>query len=498
MSDEHHQESATGEDAQRRQRIAKVEAMRVRGAEPYPVRFSPDATAADLLREHGDLAPGTETGHSVSVAGRLVGLRDIGKLIFAVIQDGSGRIQLFVDRSVLGDEFDAFADLDLGDWAGASGEVITTRRGELSVRVESFALLAKSLRPLPEKWHGLQDQETRFRRRYLDLVANEESRRVFAARAVMIRSLRDSFTARGFVEVETPMLQSQPGGALARPFVTHYNALDRDMYLRVAPELYLKRLVVGGMERVFELNRNFRNEGLSTRHSPEFTMLEAYQAFADYYDVMELTEEVIAAAATAVHGSTAFTYQDRRIDLAPPWRRIPVAAAIEEATGTEMTPDMAPEELAVRAHRLDVVADPAWGPGKIIIEVFEHRVEPDLWDPTLIIDYPREVSPLARTHRSNPLLAERFEVFAGGWELGNAFSELNDPFEQRRRFEEQANARDRGDEEAHRIDDDYLLALEYGLPPTGGLGIGVDRLAMLLTDTTTIREVILFPHLRVE
>jgi lysyl-tRNA synthetase class 2 len=498
MSDEYHEESVTGEEAQRRQRIAKVEAMRARGSDPYPVRFERDTTAAAVQQEYGDLAPGTDTGEEAAVAGRLVGMRNIGKLIFAVLQDASGRIQLFVDRGVLGDGFDAFADLDLGDWVGASGEVITTRRGELSVRVTSFALLAKSLRPLPEKWHGLQDQETRFRRRYLDLVANEESRRVFAARAAMVRSLRDSFTARGFVEVETPMLQSQPGGALARPFVTHHNALDRDMYLRVAPELYLKRLIVGGMERVFELNRNFRNEGLSTRHSPEFTMLEAYQAFADYHDVMELTEEVIAAAAVAVHGSTAFTYQDRPLDLAPPWRRLSVGAAIEEVTGVEMAPGMDPEDLVSRARALDVATDPAWGPGKIIIEVFEHLVEPDLWEPTLIIDYPREVSPLARTHRSDPLLAERFEFFAGGWELGNAFSELNDPFEQRVRFEEQAEARDRGDEEAHRIDEDYLLALEYGLPPTGGLGIGVDRLAMLLADKTTIREVILFPHLRTE
>jgi lysyl-tRNA synthetase class 2 len=314
----------------------------------------------------------------------------------------------------------------------------------------------------------------------------------------MVRSLRTSFAERGFVEVETPMLQPQPGGALARPFETHHNALDLDMYLRVAPELYLKRLVVGGMERVFELNRNFRNEGLSTRHSPEFTMLEAYQAFADYYDVMDLVEAVIAEAAVAVHGTTAFTYQERSLDLAPPWRRITVSDAIATATGVEMTPAMGAAELAERALAQDVDVEPGWGPGKIIVEVFEHRVEPDLWDPTLVIDYPREVSPLARTHRADPDLAERFEIFAGGWELGNAFSELNDPREQRIRFEEQAKARAAGDEEAHRIDEEYLLALEYGLPPTGGLGIGVDRLAMLLTDTATVREVILFPHLRPE
>lgn len=480
-------------------RLEKLAELRGAGTETYPVRFERDATAAELQARHGDLAPGVETGRRVSVAGRLLNARSFGKLLFGVLQDGTGQIQLFVDRRVLGEEqFAVFGELDAGDWVGARGEVITTRKGELSVRVEEVSLLAKSLRPLPEKWHGLQDQERRYRQRYLDLIVNEEARRVAAIRVAVVKALRAAFETRGFVEVETPMLQVQPGGALARPFATHHNALGIDMYLRVAPELFLKRLVVGGMERVFEVNRNFRNEGVDATHNPEFTMLEAYQAFADYLDMMELVQEVIAEVAAEVAGVTEITYQGKPLDLTAPYRRARHLDLVVEHTGIEFRYDLPPEELRRRAGDLGVAARPGWGVGKIIAEVFEKHVERRLWDPTFVTDYPKEISPLARTHREDPNLAERFELVAAGRELAVAFSELNDPFEQRRRFEEQARARAEGDEEAHPIDDDYVRALEYGLPPTGGLGIGVDRVVMLLADRANIRDVLLFPHLRPE
>ena len=483
-------------DDQHRLRAGKVEALRAGGVDPYPVRFERSATAAELHARHAGLAPSSNTGERAAVAGRLMSLRRMGKLTFAVLDDWSGRIQLFVDRRTLGEHTAAFNDLDLGDWVGASGEVVTTRTGELSVRVEEFILLAKSLHPLPEKWHGLHDVETRYRRRYLDLIANEEARRILGLRAATVRSLRRSFEERGFIEVETPMLQIRPGGALARPFVTHHNALGMDMYLRIAPELYLKRLVVGGVERVFEINRNFRNEGVSPRHNPEFTMLEAYQAMADYHDMMTLTEEVVSEAARAVLGTTRLTYQGREVDLTPPWRRLGYLEALNEATGSEFAMDMPVEEARRRAAALGVEVLGNAGVGKIVSLVFEHHVEHDLWGPVIVTDYPEEISPLARRHRSGPGLTERFEVILAGWEIANAFSELNDPVDQRRRFEAQAAARAEGDEEAHPVDDDYVLALEYGLPPTGGLGLGVDRLVMVLADAASIREVILFPHLR--
>ncbi len=485
-----------GDDPLTAARLAKVEALRAAGGEPYPVGFLPDATAAGLAADHGDLEPEARTGRRVTVAGRLVQMRDIGKLVFAVLRDGSGAIQLLGDAAGLGERLDEFRGLDLGDWVGASGEVITTRRGELSVHVAEFSLLAKALRPLPEKWHGLQDQESRYRRRYLDLAVNAEAREIARRRTVTVASLRATMTERGFVEVETPMLQTQPGGALARPFATHHEALGIDMYLRIAPELYLKRLVVGGLTKVFEINRNFRNEGLSTTHNPEFTMLESYEAYADYHAVMELTEALVSAAASAVHGTSEVEYQGRRLDLTPPYRRLPLLGAVAEAMGEEVGLDMPRADLARLAAAAGVEVDGAWGPGKIVTEIFEKRVEPGLWAPTFVVDYPEEVSPLARSHRSLPGLTERFELFAGGLECANGYSELNDPVEQRRRFEAQARARAEGDDEAMSIDEDYLLALEHGLPPTGGLGVGVDRLAMLLCDVTSIREVILFPHLR--
>ena len=481
------------------QRLAKVEALRARGAEPYPVRFERTARSLDLQDAYGELEPGQATGQYVSVAGRVLNLRRLGKLMFVVLQDAWGTIQLFVDRKTLGeDQFDAFEAIDSGDWIGCQGEVMTTRRGELSVRISGFELLSKALRPLPEKWHGLQDKERRYRQRYVDLIVNEETRRVAKVRARVLSELRKQFESRGFLEVETPVLQNLAGGALARPFVTHHNALDIDMYLRIATELHLKRLVIGGFERVFELSRVFRNEGIDATHNPEFTTLEAYQALADYGDIMDLMEEVLPAVAMAATGGTVFEYQGRVVDLTPPYRRVGLLDLVSEAVGEKVGFDWPSDRLRDLLQRHGVEAHLAWGPGKMITEVFEALVEPHLWDPVFVIDYPKETSPLARVHRSDPNLTERFEFFAAEMELVNAFSELNDPIDQRLRFEQQAKAKAEGDEDAHPIDEDYVKALEYGLPPTGGLGIGVDRLVMLLTDQTTIREVLLFPTMRPE
>jgi lysyl-tRNA synthetase, class II len=479
-------------------RLAKVEALRSSGVDPYPVIFTPTAQAAGLHETHAALAPGEGSGVSVSVAGRLLTLRRLGGLAFGVLLDGTGRIQLYADGARLGERLEAFTDFDPGDWVGASGEVVRTRRGELSVAVEDFTLLAKALRPLPEKWHGLQDVAVRHRQRYLDLAVNPQARRVLEARSRILASLRRTLDSRGFLEVETPTLQAQAGGALAKPFITHHNAVNADMYLRIATELYLKRLVVGGVERVYEIGRTFRNEGVSPRHNPEFTMLECYQAFADYFDMIELTEALVFEAALVAAGTTELEYLGRPISLRPPWRRVTYLEATAEATGMEWDMGMPLEQAREQALELGIEVEPSWGVGKIVSEAFEARAEAGLWQPTVVMDYPKEISPLARDHRSRPGLVERFEVIAAGRELANAFSELNDPLEQRRRFEAQAAARARGDEEAHVLDEDFLLALEYGMPPTGGLGVGVDRLVMLLTGEESIREVILFPALRPE
>ena len=480
-------------------RLEKVEAMRARGEEPYPVRFERTDRTVDVRVEFGDLDAGQETGKDVAVAGRVLNLRRLGKLIFVVLQDAWGTIQLFVDRKTLGeDEFETFETIDSGDWIGCRGEVMTTRRGELSVRISGFELLSKALRPLPEKWHGLQDKERRYRQRYLDLIVNEEARRIAMVRAGILSELRKQFEARGFLEVETPVLQSLAGGALARPFVTHHNALDIDMYLRIATELHLKRLVVGGFERVFELSRIFRNEGIDATHNPEFTTLEAYQALADYTDMMDLMEEIIPAVAIAATGGTVVEYQGRTVDLTPPYQRRTLLGLVSEAVGESVTLDWNSDRLVELLRRHGVEPQSGWGPGKMVTELFESLVEPHLWDPVFVIDHPKETSPLARVHREDPNLTERFELFAGNLEFVNAFSELNDPVDQRLRFEQQAKAKAEGDEEAHPIDEDYVKALEYGLPPTGGLGIGVDRLVMLLTDQATIREVLLFPTMRPE
>lgn len=465
----------------------------------YPYRFERSSLAAELHDKYADLEPGVMTTDPTVVAGRLRNVRRMGKLMFAVLQDSSGQIQLFVDRRVLGeDAFDRFADLDVGDWVGGAGTVMTSNKGELSVRLSSFELLAKALRPLPDKWHGLTDHEQRFRRRYLDLIVNDDARRTALMRSRVVGTLRREFERRGFVEFETPVLQLEAGGALARPFATHHNALGLDMYLRIATELHLKRLVVGGFERVFEIGRVFRNEGTDTTHNPEFTTLEAYQAFADYNDIMVLMEEIFPVVATAATGESVVQVGDRSIDFRGPYRRASVVDLASEAVGVDLSFEMDLAELRRIAAANDVEVHPSWGHGHIIYELCDELVSPTLWEPTFVIDHPKEVSPLTRVHRSDPNLTERFELFIGGREMCDAYSELMDPLEQRRRFEEQAAAKAAGEEETHPIDEDFLRALEYGFPPTGGLGIGVDRLVMLLAAHDNIREVILFPHLRPE
>ena len=463
----------------------------------FPYGFSRTDTAGDLKARYASLEPGEGSGDVVTVAGRLMNVRLMGKLAFAVVSDTSGTIQLFVDKRGLGeDAFAAFLDLDAGDWIGATGEVITTRRGELSVRISDFVLLQKSLRPLPDKWHGLKDVEARSRQRYLDLIANDAARVTAITRSKVISELRRQFDARGYMEVETPVLMSQATGAIARPFATHHNTFDLDMQLRIATELYLKRLVVGGLEKVYEIGRIFRNEGVDGTHNPEFTMLESYEAFADYHDIMVIVEEVVAACAVVATGSSGIVYQGKELDLSGPYPRLTMLDLVREAIGADIDYDTPRGNLVGRALAHGIKPEDHWGGGKIIEALFDELVESTLWEPTFVTEHPIETSPLSRAHRSKPHVTERFELFIAGSEYANAFSELNDPFDQRARFEAQAKAKAAGDEEAHPIDEDYIRALEYGLPPTGGLGLGVDRLVMLLTDNPHIREVILFPTMR--
>ncbi len=482
---------------ERAHRIAKLDAMRDRGVDPYPVRFDRDHTAASIRDRFGELGPGADSGERVSVAGRVIALRRHGGLDFLDLRDETGKIQLIATRDELGEAtLDALEALDLGDWIGVAGVVVTSRRGELSIRLESFGLLAKALRPLPDLRKGLTDPEARYRRRYLDLIVDDDSREVFAKRSTVIAATREVLLERGFREVETPVLLSQAGGAAARPFITHHNALDIDMFLRIALELPLKRLIVGGMDRVFEVSRVFRNEGLDTRHNPEFTMLEAYQAFGDYHDMMDLTEAIIEASCLAANGTTVVDVDGRAVDMKPPYRRATMAALIEEATGERMHPSMPVADARAVADRYGVEWLDVWGSGKILAEVYDATCEAKLIEPTFVMDHPREVSPLARAHRDDPLLTERFELVVAGRELANAYSELNDPVDQAERFQSEAKLQAGGDEEAEPVDDDYVEALEYGLPPTGGLGIGMDRLVMLIAGVDTIRDVILFPTLR--
>ncbi len=462
-----------------------------------PYRYERTATAAELAAAHANLPTEGESGKVESVAGRLMLRREMGRLAFGTLRDSSGSIQLFAGAKWTAD-FEGFTGLNRGDWIGATGEVVRTKTGELSIKVADWVLLAPARRSFGDKWRGIADVDLRYRQRYADLWANEESREVLLLRSRVISETRRWLEARGFVEVETPIFHPIPGGAAARPFVTHHNALDQDLYLRVAPELYLKRLVVGGFEKVFEIGRVFRNEGLSPRHNPEFTMLELYQAYADYTDLMVLTEELVSHLARTLRGTTSLSYAGRHLELAPPWQRATLASLVASETGDAVDVSAPVDQLRAVAAAHQVPTDDAWGPGKLLLEIYEKTTEPRLWGPVFVTDYPTEVSPLSRAHRSQTGVVERFEAIVAGRELCNAFSELTDPDLQRQRFEEQARARAAGDEEAMAVDEDYLRALEFGLPPTAGIGIGIDRVAMLLAGTEAIRDVIAFPTLRPE
>lgn len=492
--------TSTSSDSEIREiRLAKLNELRKLGVDPYPTTGKRSCLASDLHAKYGDLEPETQTGDIQSVAGRIILKRDMGKLSFATLRDVSGTIQLFVSKADMGDAFKAFVDLDIGDWVSATGEIITSKKGELSVKTSEVELLSKCLLPLPDKVKGMTDVDQIYRQRELDLIMNEESRRRFEIRHKAIASVRKTLTDLGYVEVEGPVLHDQPGGATARPFTTHHNALDLDLYLRIALELHLKRLVVGGMEKVFEIGRVFRNEGISTRHNPEFTMMECYEAFADYRTMMDVTEKIINNAAIESIGTTDVVFGENKISLATPFKRISMIEAVCDATKEKMHPSMPREDAQTIAENVGLEKiESFWGSGKIISELFELLCEKDIIQPTFVTDYPREISPLAKQSPDNSDVTERFELIVGGRELANAFSELNDPIEQRARFEDEQKARDAGDDEAGTVDEPYLRALEYGLPPAGGLGIGIDRLVMLLAQTTTIRDVVLFPTLRRE
>jgi lysyl-tRNA synthetase class 2 len=484
------------------ERREKLRALRAQGV-AFPNDFAPDAFAGDLQREFDgqDAAAIEAAGRRVKIAGRMLLRRGQGKVSFLQVQDMTGRMQLFVQANAVGESYDALKSWDIGDMIAAEGPLMRTKTGELSVKVEKLRLLTKSLRPLPDKWHGLADVEQRYRQRYVDLIVTPESRRAFELRSRVIGFMRQWLEAapRRFMEVETPMMHVIPGGATARPFVTHHNALDIDLYLRVAPELYLKRLVVGGFERVYEINRNFRNEGVSTRHNPEFTMLELYQAYATYNEIMDLTEAMIRDTAQATLGKTALTWEGRDIDVGPAFRRWKMEDAVLEHNPGIARADLRDRaKIAAHAQSIGVHVKPDYGWGNILLEIFEKTVEEKLVQPTFITTYPTEVSPLARANDLDAQVTDRFELFIGAKELANGFSELNDPEDQAERFRAQMRAKDSGDDEAMHFDADYIRALEYGLPPTGGLGVGIDRLVMLFADVPSIRDVLLFPYMRPE
>jgi lysyl-tRNA synthetase class 2 len=489
-------------DEQSQRRRQKLADLREAGLEAYPNRFRPDHHAADILRAHGaqdaEQLEAVETRYRL--AGRVMALRSFGKAAFIKLADASGGIQVFVQKNRLGEEaFAAFKRfIEVGDHVGVVGPPLRTRTGELSILAEQLELVSKGLRPLPEKWHGLKDVEIRYRRRYLDLMSNPEVRRIFELRSRVIRFLRRALDERGFLEVETPMMHPLAGGAAARPFVTHHNALDMELYLRVAPELYLKRLLVGGLERVYELNRNFRNEGISTQHNPEFTMLEFYQAYATYEDLIALTEELLEGLAQRLHGDSRVEFEGRTIDWSRPFARKSVHQAVAEPLGLEPAALDDVQNLQRLVDERGVACDPSWDAGKLLMALFEQEVEPTLIQPTFICDFPLSVSPLSRKKDDREDLVDRFELYAAGREIANAFSELNDPDDQRARFAAQMEAKAQGDEEAMPYDEDYITALEYGMPPAAGEGIGIDRLVMLMADASSIREVILFPLLRPE
>lgn len=477
------------------QKIEKYKDFKDRGIKNYDEKFEIDTHAEDIINNFEDYEEKT-----VKLSGRLMALRTHGKASFADIQDMTGKMQLYVKVNIIGENrYELFTELDIGDIVGIEGEVFKTNRGQISVKVKEFKLLTKSLRPLPEKFHGLKDKEMRYRQRYLDLIMNPEVKDTFIVRSKIIRSFRDILDDKDFLEVETPMMHPIAGGANAKPFITHHNALDMELYLRIAPELYLKRLIVGGFDRVYEINRNFRNEGMSYKHNPEFTTLELYQAQADYHDMMDITEELVVKSAEDILGTTNISYQDQDIDLSIPWERITMKELVKNKTGFDYDNLDNIEDAYSKAKELGVnIEEKGLSKGELLYEVFESLVEEKLVKPTFVMDYPIEVSPLAKNKEDEPEFTYRFEAFINGWEIANAFSELNDPFEQESRFEHQVQQREAGDEEAQMMDKDFVRALEYGMPPTGGLGIGIDRLIMLLTDSKSIRDVILFPTMRPE
>lgn len=486
---------------QRQQRIKKLQLLREAGVAPYGSRFEVKDRAGQLLTLHGEKTKETLEQEKVSctLAGRVVALRRFGKAGFAVLQDGSDRLQVYLKKDLLSEQaYTIVEQLDLGDWIGVTGTLFRTKTNEFTVEVHHLTFLSKALRPLPEKWHGLTDVETRYRQRYVDLIANPQVHQIFSTRSRIIAGIRTFLIERGFLEVETPMMHPIPGGAAAKPFVTHHNALGIELYLRIAPELYLKRLIVGGFPRVFEINRNFRNEGISTIHNPEFTMLEFYVSYADYHDLITLTEELVSSLAQQILGTTTIQYQGKDIVLTPPWRRWSYHEAIREVNNLDPSVLYDREKALAAAQRLNVPVDPKASLFTIVNGIFEETVEPHLQQPTFITDYPIEISPLARRKDADPSLTDRFELYIAGREIANAFSELNDPLDQRERFESQAAQHAAGDEEAHLVDEDFLRALEFGMPPTAGEGIGIDRLIMLFTDQASIRDVVLFPQLRPE
>jgi lysyl-tRNA synthetase class 2 len=492
-------------DDQQEQRRANFEQLVKLGVDPYPHAFDRTHTVHDLVTQFGEkTGPELEASRvETATAGRILAMRSFGKANFLVISDGRSRIQVYIRQDSLPERaFQIFKLLDFGDFIGVTGHLFRTRTNELTIWASGIEFLTKCFLPLPEKWHGLSDVETRYRQRYLDLIVNPDSRRVFEVRSRVLAALRTFLNARGYLEVETPMMQPIAGGALARPFVTHHNALDMQLFLRIAPELYLKRLTAGGIERVYEINRNFRNEGISTQHNPEFTMLEFYQAYSDYQALMVMTEEMFSAVAREAIGTDQITFGDDRISLAPPYRRVSLRDGAREAASTKLETSVSDADLRQRAtaaalaRRLGIEVNDAWGPGRVTTEIFERSSEGRLVQPTFVYDFPTEVSPLSKQKPDDPETVERFELYVGGFEVANAFSELNDPAEQRRRFEAQLSDRASGNLEAHAMDEDYIRALEYGLPPTAGEGVGIDRLVMLLTNSTSIRDVILFPLMR--
>jgi lysyl-tRNA synthetase class 2 len=487
-----------GEDELIAQRLEKLQRIRARGADPYPPRVARTHTAEEAIAAFdaweqagtGDDAP------QVSIAGRITARRDMGKAAFIDLTDGSGRMQAFFKRDVLGDAFALLDDFDLGDFIAVTGPLLRTRAGEITVEAHAFEMLAKALRPPPEKWHGIEDTEIRYRQRYLDLMGNPAVRENFRTRARVIAWIRRFLDGRGFIEVDTPVLQPEAGGAAATPFVTHHRALDQDFYLRISLELHLKRLIIGGYDRVYEMGRIFRNEGVSWKYNPEFTMLETYQAYADYHAVAAMVEEMVPGIARDVLGSTVIRFGDHEIELAPPWQRITMREALIEHAGIDFEEFRTRDALLAELQRRKIELDAGWSWGRLLDEAVSVYVEPKLIEPTFLLDYPKEISPLAKNKAGEPGIVERFEVFVAGFEIGNAYSELNDPVDQRERFETQARLAAAGIEEVETLDEDFLVALEHGMPPTGGFGMGIDRLVMILTGNTSIREVILFPQLR--